>query len=431
MGNNVESHKSGKIRMAIFVMLCGGALGFAAPIFLNIVVSLGHNIPQQDLMTDYVVAVYWAIALGASILVWPVSYRDRAGLLFIWFVKILVTLGFMLIYENHYLLDCYDYFKIPLMDGFAFIWPSFSGRTNVENIVWLHHQVMPDSYHMLKVSFSMVGLVGVYIFYRAAVVFLRREDIRIFYALALFPSILFWSSIIGKDPLIILGVAVYVYGAISWHKLKRGRYFILMAIGILAASMIRIWMAPILLAPAMVLAMSGRQGIISKAVVIVLIVATLIAVGPILQNRFAIEAVQDLVETTDKMSQNFSEGGSALAAVRFTSINSMVYFAPVGMFTALFRPLPGEVMNLFGILAGLENLCLLFLLLIAVKRTSLKELKDPVVLWAIILILVWSAMYGFVSFNLGAVARFKVQILPIFLALMLYLARKRSKLRTP
>src|SRR5206468_2250615 len=104
------------------------------------------------------------------------------------------------------------------------------GTRTMVGICQLHHAILPDSYHMLKVSCSMFGFIAIYLFYRAAVKWLKAEDPRIFYVLALYPSILFWSSILGKDPVMLLGVAVYAYAVVSWQRTFRYRYVALMAL---------------------------------------------------------------------------------------------------------------------------------------------------------------------------------------------------------
>jgi membrane associated rhomboid family serine protease len=107
----------------------------------------------------------------------------------------------------------------------------------------------------------------------------------------------------------------------------------------------------------------------------------------------------------------------------------MVKFAPLGAFTALFRPLPGEVLNPFGLLAGLESLVLLALLLRASRRAKWKEFKQPLILWASTLILIWAVVYGFASIqNLGTAVRWKLQVLPLLVGLLCYLGRRRPEM---
>ena len=100
----------------------------------------------------------------------------------------------------------------------------------------------------------------------------------------------------------------------------------------------------------------------------------------------------------------------------------MIAFLPIGAFTALFRPLPLEVRNAFGLLAGLENAYMLGLFVVGMTRRGFGWFRQPVLLWALTTLLVWGAVYGFVSYqNLGSAFRFRVQVAPILLLLGLYL----------
>ena len=56
-------------------------LAIALPPFLSFVVASGANVPARDLASDYAIGVVWALLLGASILIWPVSRSDRRALL--------------------------------------------------------------------------------------------------------------------------------------------------------------------------------------------------------------------------------------------------------------------------------------------------------------------------------------------------------------
>jgi hypothetical protein len=87
----------------------------------------------------------------------------------------------------------------------------------------------------------------------------------------------------------------------------------------------------------------------------------------------------------------------------------------------LFRPLPLEVLNPFGLLAGLENAFILTLFVVGLMRHGLGWFRQPILLWALITLLVWAAAYGFASYqNLGSAFRFRVQVAPILLLLGLY-----------
>ncbi|WP_141698793.1 hypothetical protein [Candidatus Marithrix sp. Canyon 246] len=382
------------------------------------------------MMDDYLVGLFWALVLGASILLWPISFVDKRALLNVWGVKIFTTLGVMLAYESRYegQLDAVRYYQESAMGGFA--WENFEfgeGTTNIFNFLSVYNMILPDSYHAMKVTFAMVGMIAVYIFYRAAVLFLQRDDIRVFYALALYPTILFWSSILGKDPLILLGVSFYTYGVVGWRKFGTIQYLLWGAFGLWFSAFMRLWYGPILLAPLIVFVINKNNGITKNLIFITLIVGSFVVTLTLFAERFSIANTQDILAQTNQISKNFSAGGSAQAVNTFNSPAQLLAFMPIGMFTALFRPLPGEILNPFGLIAGFENLFVLWLLVIAIKQISIKDLQEPLILWAIALIIIWAAIYAFVSSgNLGTAVRYRLSMLPILLSLLLYLYFKSS-----
>jgi hypothetical protein len=423
----------------IVVVVLTTGLGLAVLLLLDLIPALGARIPQDDIATDYRTGFLWAVALWLSLLIWPIPKADKRALLFVWLLKMVVVLGAMLLVESHYKgNDSFMYFATPQQDGFR--WPGFAfghGTANIISLSWLHQQLIPDSYHAMKVSFAMVGLLAVYLIYRAAVRFLGREDIRVLYLLALFPGILFWSSIIGKDPVMLLGIGLYIYGVIGIYShrspdLKRIGYGISIAAGITLAALIRVWLGPILLAPLAVFLLLALRNIFARVLVVTVVVGAFVHALSLASDTFDIETREELVEKTDHISHTAArgasdQGGSSLSVTKFQDLRTMLTFVPIGAFTALFRPLPGEVLNPFALLASFENLGLLALLLRAIKRSTWKELRQPVILWAITLILVWAVAYGFASTqNLGAAVRWKLQILPLLLGLLCYLGRQRS-----
>jgi hypothetical protein len=413
------------LRILLPVAALAIALGAVTPLLLEIVGAMGRNIPRPDVQGDYVLGLLWAIALAGALWLLPVAPDDRRALLVLWMAKCFIALGFMLVYERAYpLLDSYYYIQeagapvsnLPMGVG--------QGTNNIIGIVWAHSH-LTASYHAIKISFAMVGLLGIYLFYRGTVHARGREDVRLLYALGLFPSVLFWSSILGKDPVQLLGLGAYAYGVMAWSTTRRWGYLVPVALGVLLASMMRVWAAPILLFPLVVFAVGGIREVWRKVVFVGLVsVFTVLAVNSF-ADTLGLETVRDVYETTESISQGFAEGGSAqIATVQFTGLRSMLTFAPIGAFTALFRPLPGEIRNMFGMLAGLENALLLGLAVAALVRTRLASLRQPLVLWALVLVALWAGVYGFVSYhNLGGAARFKLQILPVLLVLLAHLAR--------
>lgn len=415
------------IRATLWPILLAVLVGAAVPLVFRAVFAFGKNIPPHDLDTGYFVAVIWALVLGGGLFVIPLPGRDRTIMLALWGAKVAVTLGFELIYEAKYvILDAYFYFSEARQ--FDLVWNIFGlgdGTPNMILLTQLHNIVFPNSFHMLKVTWAMFGLLGVYAFYRAFVLFQGHENPRLLWVLGLFPSILFWSSTFGKDPLAMLSVGLYTYGFVAWRRAGRKSGIVWMLGAMLLAALIRLWLIPLLLTTLMILALLGVSGVWKRAA-IVGVAAVLVGVAfQALLAKVGFDSIQDVIKAVDVVSKASRFGGSS-QTLNFSSPSAMLMFLPFGMFTALFRPLPGDVMNAFGLLAGLENAVLVWLLVLAIRRTRLRELNSPLILCAIGFVVVWSMFYSIASYiNLGGAARFKLQVLPLMLTLLLYFGRRR------
>mgnify|MGYP006274103099 CR=1 FL=1 len=385
-----------------------------------------------DFNSDYFLGVMVAVALAPllQLPIFPEAHRKVLTLL--WLARCGTTLGVMLAYEGYYTLDSAQYFHRGMQIGDPFSLFAFGqGTDNLEAVTALILAILP-SFTAAKVVYSFVGLIAVYIVYRAATLYLRRDMPDLLLVLGVFPSILFWNSILGKDPITSLGIALVTLGAVGFLTRRRMIFLVVVAAGLLTAAFIRSWLGLIFLAPLVAtIFLTGRASLGTKIGFSILGVPGFLVALQTFQERFAIQTASDLVQRADTLSQGWARGGSAQQIEGgLNSLTDMILFMPVGAFTALFRPLPGEVLNPFGMLAGLENAFLLGLIVYGVYRRGVGPvLRDPVLLWAILTLLAWSAIYGFVSYqNLGTAFRFRAQVAPIMLLLALYLA---SGIATP
>jgi hypothetical protein len=421
----------GKLTILACVLMAAVMVGILCGRLLDWSVVLGANIPQVQLGLDYSWGVLIAFLLGISILVWPVSWKDRQLLILLWGVRCVVTLFLMLFYEAHYGLDAYMYFDKSKTLSPDWVTDLFSnGTQTVINFTALLSQILAvHSYHALKVIYSMFGLVAGYLFYRAACMYLRKERRDILLLFGLYPSFLFWSSMLGKDPIIILGCAIYAVGVVGYWRERHTGYIAVVILGVMISGLIRVWMMPILLAPLIVFGLRGRgmRAFVTNVLLLVLVTGG----GALGISRFAqemnVQSQEDIIKATNNISHQWNFGGSAGKTATITSVSDLVRVSIPEAFGALFRPLPFEVMNVFGFLAGLEDLILVALLVRAWARLRLSDLKNPIIQWLTLLITEWALVYGPVSAqNMGTAVRFRLQILPFLLAQLLYLGRAQE-----
>lgn len=401
-------------------------------------VSIGLGIFETEPALDYMIGWLYAFLLLFSIVFWPVN-RDHKGILMkLWIVRCVITLGVMLVYEGFYSLDAFGYFHESRYAVFR--WP-VSIKDNwslLSYAAWWINQtfLIDDSYHALKVIFSMLGMLGSYFLYLGIKAHTMQEDFRLMVLLQVVPSMLFWSSILGKDPVNFFAICLYAYGVLSYLA---GHNWLIslvkITIGIGLAYLIRPWTAQILMVPLVVIAF--------KRIPFAPLRWASYCALPLVAKQFAdsfmqkigVSSAQDLVVATQAVSRSWSRGGSAMEAPNFSSVGDIMSFAPLGMFTALFRPLPGEIMNPFGMLAGIENLILLCLVIVGIKKkwnnwSITPDGERTLLVWGLLTILCWSFVYGFISYqNLGAAFRFRLQILPVLIMFVLFLNRESEALR--
>ena len=403
------------------------ALAVTMPWIYQAIHDFGRNIPSleyTDKVSDYLKGWAGALFFLVLILIAPLNGEDKRNLKIIWIAKILVTLVFMLMYEANYGLDAYSYFlnsqdRQPDLSRVGF----GNGTANMMLLTWWfeHYVIASASYHLQKVICAFIGTIGVYLFYLGLRRFRPNIPSKVFLGLALFPSILFWSSTLGKDALIVFGISLTFYGMLRLLESRNAVYLLPAILGLAVTGAIRLWVVPILGFSFAIVTFFYFQNILFRVALIGGIVVGAVYSVPIIGKQLSIGNIDELAQRTGAISRSWERGGSAGDVPIIRTPVDALKFLPLGMFTALFRPLPGEVMNPFGILAGLENLGLLFLVWRAVRAWRRDYWKDKLIIWLFAYVFLWSVLYAFISpQNLGAAVRFKVQALPQLLFLLIY-----------
>jgi hypothetical protein len=387
----------------------------------------GVNIPTNDVLIDYGKALGWASVLMLSILAWPVRWEHKKMLLAAWLVRCFICLVVALPYEERYYgLDCWTYFQRSHA-GFGELMPSLArgGTDVIVGLGALHLEIGPDSYHAMKLSFAMFGFVAIYLFYRSAELLLGRVSPLVFWGLTLYPSVLFWSSIFGKDPVVLAAIALHVWGLVNVITRHKNGYLFAVLAGIGAASAVRIWMGPILLIPCLLILGMRIQHLAWRVAAVALTGLALATLGPATVDRLELAKASDLLEATRNVNRGWERANSSIAAESGPeSLWELALFTPESMFIAYFRPLPGDVPNLFGWLAGIENCGLLAGSIWALFRFRFAYLRQDLFLWGTALLLSWGLAYSVVAYkDLGTAVRFKLQILPILLGIVGFLMR--------
>ena len=273
--------------------------------------------------------------------------------------------------------------------------------------------------------YSWFGFWGLYFFFRAFRIAVPDGDARLYAALMLFlPTLVFWTSSIGKDAFIMLALGLAAYGAARVMTFARGG-FVLLVVGLSGAMFVRPHVAVLILGGVaigyLVRASHPRLGALGPA-------AKFAGVGALVVAGLALMWTAEYylqVDTFDPATVNgwleetgrrTSRGGSSFEVLGGGTL--LQY--PLAVVTLLFRPFPFEAPNAQALLTSLEGIFLLLLLLRYRRRvlgafTQVRRVPYIAVCVVSALLLI----FAFQEFsNFGIVARQRAQILPFVLALV-------------
>ena len=427
MTNNVRAETLERGVQVSGLLIAGLLIGIGALWLLNHMGMFGQNIPQPHIVSDYVHGWIWALGFAAVLCVLPLD--DRIPLLHVWLVKVAVDLGAMLIYEWHYGLDAYWYFWWGVWGQHGSLLPVLgNGTETILRFSALLVNLTGPSYHAMKIVYSFIGLWGCFCFYRAACHYLGRRKTLVLYLVSLIPSVLFWSSILGKDPVMFFAAGLYTLGTVGWLRTGRMRYSMLLVGGIVIAIFVREWYGVIMVTPLLLVVGPRLRHTIQRILSVSAGVGGMVYAFSLFQRQFLTNGISSVLPEVNATVSNLAYGGSGQKFRTFHSVGSMILFWPWGVFTVIFRPLPWDVHNAFTAIAALSGSVLLVLVFKAARHWRFISLQDPVLLWALTYLACWASLYGFGGYgNLGMAIRERLEVLPIIILLALLFGTKRGR----
>ena len=274
--------------------------------------------------------------------------------------------------------------------------------------------------------FHIFGFIGLLAFDGALrhVTYLSSKRIRLLATLiVLLPSVSFWSSALGKD-----AIAFMATGLTLWAALNLRDRWKLLALAITIMLVVRPHVGGILLAALSIsFFLLGNFSFFKKALFSAASVLVMVLLLPVLLKFVGLDegANLDSVNQQIEKRQGYNQHGGG-------SIDISQMSLPVQMFTYMFRPLPYEVKNLFGLLTSIENLFLMFLLLLAIPSIFSHKIKMLVYdekenrLFLLIFMLLTWMILAMTTANLGIASRQKWMFTPIFLYFLFVLLADKS-----
>jgi len=272
-------------------------------------------------------------------------------------------------------------------------------------------------YHVHTVIMCFLSLIGLVAFYKAVYSEFKNKERILAFILFLVPSLLFWSSGVLKEGLLIFGIGVLIYCCFEFFKGNfKWYYFPLMAIVLFLLLFLKIY-ALMLLIPCL-FSYWLIQKLNYKFIVLVYFssftIATLLAV-----NFHFVKKDYNMLEIITYKQHDFIKHAEFLRSGSVVKIDpiepnltSFILHAPESLFITFFRPFFFESTNPLMIISGLENLFLFLLLIfVLIYRDKLNNSQKNLLYFLLFFSITMYILVGLVTPVMGAMVRYKVPAL--------------------
>jgi hypothetical protein len=283
------------------------------------------------------------------------------------------------------------------------------------------------------IVFAWLAFIGLVLLWRAFKRAVPTGDSRRYALLVLFlPSLLYWSSALGKDAWSVMGLGVCSYGVARIMTRKPFSGIVILLVGLGSVVMVRPHVALIVGAGLVLAAMLYKPSKKSPLNPFVRVITFGLLLGLMLiliSQTQSFLGVENLDQETINSQLARAEGRTVDAGSSFTPVHvNTPLDLPYATVTVLFRPFPWEAHNAQSYATVLESLFLIVLTIRGWRRLMSipRELRrSAYTAYCLGILLVF--VFAFSSFsNFGILARQRCQVMPFFLALICLEQYKRK-----
>jgi hypothetical protein len=302
------------------------------------------------------------------------------------------------------------------------------------------------TYSVINLFFSMIALTGIwklFVFFYELYPKLHKQ---LAIAILFFPTVVFWSCGILKDPICI--------GALGWlaYSIYQALFKKTNITGNLLIAFISAWVLSVvkpyilysflpfftfyLVQANLYLIKNTVLKTFTFLVIVCVGVLGVIALSDTLQKEMGNFAVEKLASSVKGQQSNFiamadqAESSFSLGVEYDGSIGSLVKVAPAAINATLFRPYLWESKKLSTLLSSLESLSLmLFTLYVLIKAGPILFFKtifsNPMVTFCFFYSILFALFIGTTTLNFGTLVRYKIPCMPFYTIALILINQQR------
>jgi len=275
--------------------------------------------------------------------------------------------------------------------------------------------------------FSMIGLTAIH---RVIKKHFKEKGNALLICLFLLPSVLFWSSGVLKEAILLMGMGLLLFSLDKIIYLKRNIFYLLLLLCTLLVLLYIKFYVLIVLSPVLLAWIINQYWSIKKKYITYIFIITLGSIT--LFNIEKITPQYDFKEILVRKQQDFKGLANHMnsgSQFELTDIEqnflSIIKVTPEAITNCFIRPLPSKSTGIIQWFAITENLFILLMLFFAavglIKNKSIPVESSNLFLFGIALTLLLFTIIGLTTPVAGALVRYKVPALPFLTASLLLL----------
>ena len=288
-----------------------------------------------------------------------------------------------------------------------------------------------NNYVVNVIIFTMLGYIGIILTIRGlALLYPSKYVTYLFWSVVLFPSIFIWSAGVLKEPLILLGVGMFLFGILSIHKKKEKKWFywVLLGLGLVILLKVKFYIFCCILPTVVLLALGTVKQYKPLPLLSSIYLTVLIVILALHLYNFGYDPIE-LISIKQQDFTNLATFYRAGSYFEIPLVNSsfldFLAAIPMGLLNGLFRPLPWDIEKTIHILPFIESILILaFISIVLFRFVSQKihlKIKDNmyIISFTSFTLLLYT-LIGITTPVIGALVRYKIPG-TLFLILSIYI----------
>ena len=284
--------------------------------------------------------------------------------------------------------------------------------------------------HILFMCF--ISLLGWTLLTNATLKFASPDNAVLAIPVMLLPSVLFWTSGVIKEPLLVLGLGVFVNGLLAFGQGNYLKAITIMFLGAFIIVLIKFFVLACLI-PALIAFFIMRQNqqtttiLLKYGVVNVMLLVLAFNMHLIIPRIDLQEMLVNKQEHSVKEAAYYKAGSRIEIPALTNEPLSILKTAPVGIWNTLARPYVWEGKNVMMLASAAENVLIIIFIGLCLILSDFKNFKQlNLFLFLLNFSLAYFALIGICTPVLGNLVRYKAPLLPLFLFAFILLVKSES-----